>query len=287
MLCLLKKAEKNIQHCGDEEKKSAYMKSVMRTMLEADAQDTMPWIANQVDQLPLPDDEKALDYTRIKQHFNALLMKEEAPLRSAIQKAKDPLAYAMKLSRCGNYIDFSAMIHIEEDMLHTLLKEAEYEVLDVDMMASFREDLTKAKELLFLCDNCGEIVLDKLLIEEIKRQYPHLAITAMVRGGEVVNDATMVDVKQIHLDDVVPCIDSGIALAGCDLRHIHKEAADRIQNSDLILSKGQANFESLNGSGLPIYYLFLCKCDYFQKRFQMKELEGIFTNEEALKTMFS
>ena len=91
--------------------------------------------------------------------------------------------------------------------------------------------------MLYLCDNCGEIVLDKLLILQLQKHFPHLQITVMVRGGEVLNDATMRDVRQIHLD----------------------------------------------GCGLPIYYLLLCKCDYFCEQFRMHHLKGIFAYEKTLE----
>ncbi|HBQ73772.1 MAG TPA: hypothetical protein DD755_03480, partial [Erysipelotrichaceae bacterium] len=107
--------------------------------------------------------------------------------------------------------------------------------------------------VLYLCDNCGEIVLDKLLILQLQKHFPHLQITVMVRGGEVLNDATMRDVRQIHLDEVCPCTSSQVPLAGCDLRHIGEDARALLASSDMIIAKGQANFESLYGCGLPIY----------------------------------
>ena len=94
--------------------------------------------------------------------------------------------------------------------------------------------------MLYLCDNCGEIVLDKLLILQLQKHFPHLQITVMVRGGEVLNDATMRDVRQIHLDEVCPCTSSQVPLAGCDLRHIGEDARALLASSDMIIAKGQA-----------------------------------------------
>ena len=137
--------------------------------------------------------------------------------------------------------------------------------------------------VLYLCDNCGEIVLDKLLILQLQKHFPHLQITVMVRGGEVLNDATMRDVRQIHLDEVCPCTSSQVPLAGCDLRHIGEDTRALLASSDMIIAKGQANFESLYGCGLPIYYLLLCKCDYFCEQFRMHHLKGIFAYEKTLE----
>ena len=153
--------------------------------------------------------------------------------------------------------------------------------MQVSINASYHRRQIAA--VLYLCDNCGEIVLDKLLILQLQKHFPHLQIAVMVRGGEVLNDATMRDVRQIHLDEVCQCTSIQVPLAGCDLRHIGEDARALLASSDMIIAKGQANFESLYGCGLPIYYLLLCKCDYFCERFQMHHLKGIFAYEKTLE----
>lgn len=283
ILCLLKKEEASIRACLDEEQKAQYLKDVMRIMLDADPADTMPWISDQIRLLKPPVPRSLPDYAKIKTYFNTVLMEMEPMLHHAIQQAPDPLSYTLRLARCGNYIDFGAMDHVDEDILHSLLKQVKEETLDADVYQRFLSQAAHSSSLLYLCDNCGEIVLDKLLILQLQKQFPHLHITVMVRGGEVLNDATMRDVRQIHLDEVCACTHTQVPLAGCDLRHIGKDARTLIASSDMIIAKGQANFESLYGCGLPIYYLLLCKCDYFCERFHMRHLEGIFAYEKTLE----
>ena len=285
MLCLLRKQEALIRSHPEHKDPTGYMKKVMKIMIQADDEDTMPWIADRIQKYANSQFTEEHDYAAIKQFYNNLLMKQEEELQEKIHHAQDPLSYAIRLARCGNYIDFGALQTVDDEFLSSLLLRVEEEVLDSTVYEQFQKDMEKAASLLYLCDNCGEIVLDKLLIQELQRRFPHIVIRVMVRGGEVINDATMVDVKQIKLDELVSCVDSGVPLAGCDLRHISEDARKEILNADIILAKGQANFESLYGNNLPIYYLFLCKCEHFTQRFQMKQFQGVFTHEDALQDM--
>ena len=128
--------------------------------------------------------------------------------------------------------------------------------------------MENARTLVYLTDNCGEIVLDKLFIKQIKETFPGLNITAMVRGGDVINDATLVDAKEVGLTEIVPCMGNGNAAPGTIVGRLSEEARETLFHADVIISKGQGNFESLYGEKLNPYYLFLCKCELFVYRFQ-------------------
>ena len=171
---------------------------------------------------------------------------------------------------------------VKDDVLHVLLEKCKDKVLYTNEYACFKEDLTNAKELLYICDNCGEVVLDKFLLEVIVKQFPYLKVRVMVRGGEVINDASRVDAEEIALADVCEVVDSGIAMCGCDIAHIGEEALSYVREADVIIAKGQANFETLFGNNLPVYYLLLCKCDMFVARFAMEKFAPVFMKEERI-----
>ena len=116
----------------------------------------------------------------------------------------------------------------------------------------------------------------------LKEKYPNLDITVIVRGYPVVNDATMEDAEEIGLTDLVRVIGNGSNVGGTWIPGITSEARDLLYDADLIIAKGQGNFETLNDCGLNIYYLFLCKCDLFQRRFHAENLQGMFLNERRL-----
>lgn len=221
-------------------------------------------------------------YEDEKKHFNKLMMDSQDVLSQMIESADEPLKEALRLARIGNYIDFGAMNEVSDKKLAELFAETENDLVDEKEWTALKEDLQRAKTLTYLTDNCGEIVLDKLFIRKIKETYPQLDITVIVRGGNVLNDATLKDAQDVGLTKEVRVIDNGSSIAGNALGYISEEAEGLIRNADVVISKGQGNFESLNGCGLNIYYLFLCKCDWFVRKFRMKRLTGILINDRNL-----
>ena len=279
--CLIKKQDEKIRKESDEKKKLSYMKEVLHILGNSKDEETMPWLSNQIDALYAKTFPHAvLPYAAIKKHYNDMMCAKEADIRKQIQCKEDALAYAIQLARVGNYIDFGALDEVDANFFLALLAKADEDLLDTQKYTALKQDLAKAQRLLYICDNCGEILLDKLLIEQLQFHYPHLSITAMVRGGEVLNDATMRDAQDVHLQSICHVIDNGIAMAGTDIHHISQQAFQAIQDADIILAKGQANFETLCGNGLPVYYLLLCKCDLFAERFSLPKYKGVLFHED-------
>lgn len=133
---------------------------------------------------------------------------------------------------------------------------------------------------MYLTDNCGEIVMDKILIQQIQKKYPDLEIAILVRGAEVINDATMEDAAQVGLTEIARVLPNGTDIAGTWLEELSQEAKAVLESADVIISKGQGNFETLRKCGLNIYYIFLCKCDLFANTFQVPKLTGMLINEK-------
>jgi len=124
-------------------------------------------------------------------------------------------------------------------------------------------DLAKGQTLLYLGDNAGEIVLDRFLIREIKRRYPQLKIYFATRGKPVINDVTVRDAKNIGLDKYAVIINNGTDFPGTILSECSEDFIKVFSTADVIISKGQGNFESLADNPRKIYFIFLCKCGYF------------------------
>ena len=225
------------------------------------------------------------DYPAIKRHFNSLM--EETVARQGIfegiMASPDPLRTALGYAMTGNFIDFGAMDSVDESKLAAMLQDSPDRISpDLPAYADLQGDLKTARRLVLLTDNCGEIVTDKLLAETLRSVYPALAVTVIVRGGEVLNDATMEDALQVGLDRMegVTLMDNGDRLAGTDLTRISKEAHTAITEADLIIAKGQGNYETLRGCGLNIYYAFLCKCGFFASRFGVPVYTGMLVKEK-------
>lgn len=283
MCCALNKQEQKIRHYPDMEKKTEYMKKVMALIANTEENDCAPSLSVDIQKLyssfwncPMED------FTKIKKEFNQLMLNMEASIEDKIRKANDPLEKALLYARIGNYIDFAALSNVDQSTVITLLDEKSSEALDEKEYKNFLRDLSSARKLVYLTDNCGEVVLDKLAVRILKEQYPDLDITVIVRGYPVVNDATMEDAEEIGLTDLVKVIGNGSNVGGTWIPGINAEARELLYDADLIIAKGQGNFETLNDCGLNIYYLFLCKCDLFQRRFHAENLQGMFLNERRL-----
>ena len=277
--CVLEKKLNGYPQDADPEKIRIYQEGVRKILDTDDFADTGTDAAWQIDRLweslfgPLPD------FGPVKRYFNELMMKWVPVLEERLEKADDPLLLALQYAMTGNYIDFAALGSVDEGKLGDLLRQADLIPLDPEILRSFRDDLSKAKRLAFVADNCGEIVMDQVLMRQIRKLYPQIGICAIVRGGPVANDATMEDALQIALTEDVQVIGSGTDYPGMHLERCSVEAGNILGEADVVIAKGQANFETLSGCGLNIYYAFMCKCELFTERFGVEIFSGVLTRE--------
>ena len=277
--CLLKQHLTNYPDTATEEERLTYIRRLFSILTDIAPGESSPVIVNRILTLQKEMFDQFVDYTDIKKHFNQLMLEQEDWIYADISSATDPIRRALQYVMKGNYIDFGVLSDVNSEKLMELLSQAKDQTIDEQIFEELMQDLTSAKNMVLLTDNCGEIVLDKLLIRTIKSQFPDLQVHVIVRGGHALNDATMEDACQVGLPDLVKVIGNGTCLQGTYLPDISKEARDLLEQADVILSKGQGNFESLQYCGLNIYYLFLCKCDLFTKRFHTHLYNGILTND--------
>lgn len=277
--CMMEKHLCNYDQEMEESKKLEYMHRMVKVVADADMTESAPVITGRI--LKLQDEMfgKRIDYVPVKQKFNGMMLLEEENIWEKILSAKDPLRMAVQYAMTGNYIDFGTMSEITGEKLHELLEEADQIVLDEQEFSRLKDDLERGTKLTYLTDNCGEVVLDKLVMRTIQRLYPKLQVTAIVRGAQALNDATMEDAQEVGLTQQVRVIGNGTDITGTELDQISEEARQSIEEADVIISKGQGNFETLQGCGKNIYYMFLCKCQLYIKRFHANLLQGILIHD--------
>lgn len=193
-------------------------------------------------------------YAVVKQQYTRLALDMLPDARRRVLAAPDPLDAAVRMGIAGNVIDFGAQAFLDLD-------ETVKNILDVpfaiDHRSDFFERLQKAHTVLLLADNAGEIVFDRLLLEQIQDKK----VTVCVRGGPVLNDATREDAFASGLQDLADIADTGLPCPGIPLERMSKDFLDLFDSADIIIAKGQANFESLceqNRSNL--FLLFTTKC---------------------------
>ena len=257
-----------------------YLTEIKELLDNRNEDDTSPYMVYLFNKVHTRYFGKGADYTDIKKRYNDLVLEMEDSLRKEIKEAKDPLARSLVIARIGNYIDFGAMNHVDKDEFLKLFTDTEFRKEDIPVYESFLRECSKGKKFLLVCDNCGEIVLDRLMIEQLKKRFPNLSVKALVRGGEVLNDATIKDAEYTGLDRVATVISNGEAVAGTIYDLMPEEAKCALDEADVILAKGQGNYESMSGYGRHVFYQFLCKCDLFTNRFNVKKLTGIFIEEK-------
>lgn len=282
LTCLVQMQEAQIHNFQDEEKKMRFMREVLGFLSSCDRELSAPALVKPLSAIYEKYWGKAERMEHAKKAFNDFLLSMEADLEIQIRRERDPLEAALRYARTGNYIDYASVRDLSEEGLMELFEKQSGDSLDEKEYRQFSEELQSAAKLVYLTDNCGEIVLDKIAVRILREKYPMLKVKIIVRGAPVVNDADLEAAEYTGLDEAAPVMDNGSAIAGTDLSDISETARKEIETADLIISKGQGNFETLHGCGLNIYYLFLCKCDWFMKKFHAERMQGMFVNERRI-----
>lgn len=254
LYCIMKKADERFSaSSNDQKQKLEFMKDVFALLGSVDYALPSPYISKKINDLIDLRFGKKDSYVEEKNKYNNLMLSFEGNLLEKINNSNDPLLTALKLSMVANFIDFGANNNISGNKLNELIDTAENQNVDKDEYNHFKSDLANAKNLTYLLDNSGEIVADKLLISTIKEKFNNLKITAIVRGEPVFNDVTLNDAKSVGLINICPVIANGTNVPGTFYDLVTNETKAALDTADLIISKGQGNFETISGSKRNIY----------------------------------
>ncbi|MBI9019887.1 MAG: DUF89 family protein [Verrucomicrobia bacterium] len=231
------------------------MREVLRWMSDMDMSLSPPALAQRIHRRLRELTGVADPYREEKDLHNQMALKLLPELRAQVAASNDPLMTAAHLAIAGNIIDLGPKSGLDENEIHDALRHASEKPLEGDLIA-FRAEVAQAKTILYLADNCGEIVFDTLLIEQLGPER----VTLAVRGMPIINDATLEDAVTAGLDKMVPMIGNGSDAPGTILDDCNEEFRQAFESADLIISKGQGNFETLSPCGKNIFYLLKVKC---------------------------
>jgi uncharacterized protein with ATP-grasp and redox domains len=200
-------------------------------------------------------------YHSQKNRFNRMALDILPALAAKVHAAPQPLDMAVRLAIAGNIIDLGANAGLTEDDARMAIDNVLTEsfVGDLDQ---FGRAVSKAERILYLADNSGEIVIDRLLIEQLRGKH----ITLAVRGRPIINDATLADARAAGIHDLCQVIDNGSDAPGTVLQDCHQRFRKTFNAADLIIAKGQGNFETLSHVSANIYFLFKVKCPVIASR---------------------
>ena len=206
-------------------------------------------------------------YQEIRQYYNNLFLQSYDNFDKKINSFKTAIKYAI----IGNIIDFSPINNQEITKIDDWFDNIDNLSLTIDHVDKLINDIKKAKTILYLGDNCGEICLDKLLLKRIKQLNPSLKIYFGVRGKPVVNDSIESDAYEVGIDEYASIISYGDNSLGTILSRTSAQFNQIYQNCDFVIAKGQANFESLSEENKKIYFLLMVKCDVIAKYINVPE----------------
>jgi len=240
---------------SDPTAQEAVMRDTLRWLHEADL-DESPLVLSQRLHRRLRQSGKLTDpYREVKARHNAMALDLLPQLRDEIASSGDPLATAVCMAAAGNVIDMGIRSMADEDDVLKSLRHAMEEPF-VAQWDAFRRSLQDARTILYLADNAGEIAFDRLLIEQIGPSR----VTVAVRGGPVLNDATLSDARSVGLHKIAEVVENGSDAPGTLLDNCYPEFRKRFEAADMVIAKGQGNFESLAGRGHGVFFLFKVKC---------------------------
>ena len=202
-------------------------------------------------------------YHALKKRSNEIATTLLPTVEKMVKDSKDPLYTSMLCAIIGNMLDFGIDgASAQPEMLLDVFEEAVQQGVGYDDYPKIKKLLLNAHHLLFFTDNCGEIVFDKILIRELKYEFPKLKVSLIVKGEPVLSDATMKDAVEFGFDTVVDeILTTGCFAVGVDFDHLSPIVKHRLKEADIILCKGMANYESFSeNSYRPIMYLLRSKC---------------------------
>ena len=237
------------------------VREVLRMLADLDLNRPPPFVAQAVHrrlrELTGADD----PYREAKTRFNRLAMDALPELRERVRQAEDPLLAAAKFAVAANAIDMGISSAITDEAVREALRGTLCEPVHGEW-SQFVDAAAEAKNILYLTDNAGEIAVDRLVIEVLGPER----VTVAVRGAPVLNDATVVDAREVGMYELTQVIDNGSDAPGTLLGDCSSEFRQYFDRADLIIAKGQGNYESLSGTGTNIAFWFKVKCEVVSRQ---------------------
>jgi uncharacterized protein with ATP-grasp and redox domains len=241
----------------NEEVQEKILRETMRVGAGLSFSQTPPEMGREVHVLVRNLTGNADPYINVKREFNGKALALLPEMKKHMRQARDRLDVAARLAIAGNIIDFGVTAHVGDFSLEKIIEDSLARAYAVGHLEELRQALAGAKKILYLADNAGEIVFDQLLLEEIGFGR----VTAAVKGEPIINDATMADAEETGLTKLVRVIDNGADYPGTVLRKCSASFQQEFAAADLVIAKGQGNYETLSEEkSRRIFFLLKAKC---------------------------
>ncbi len=265
----------------DEQIHEKVVREVLRLSADLDMSQSPPEIGQKIHRLIRSLVGSDDPYYRVKKQFNSLALKLYPDLRKQIINSNDQFETAIRLAIAGNIIDFGVKSSLSESEVKKTINDSLSGYLDPKQVLNFKNAVIEAEKILYLADNAGEIVFDHLLIE----QLPIEKITVVVKGSPVINDATIDDANVVGLGRIVEVIDNGSDGPGTILETCSQSFRNRFEDADLIIAKGQGNYETLSDIDKNIFFLLKAKCPVIARDLGCQVGKMILRKSNSLKSV--
>lgn len=231
------------------------LRGVLKEASEMDLLKSPPVMAQRIHRMIRKLSGSSDPYKELKERYNRIALGLYPKLNQQVKNASNPLEMAVRLAIAGNIIDFGVNSRVDHFCLKDTIEHALSGQFFGDMEKLFYA-ISRAEKILYLGDNAGEIVFDQILIE----QLPAYKVTFAVKGSPIINDATMADAEATGMTELVEVIDNGSDAPGTIITECSEVFRQRFADADLVIAKGQGNYETLTGVGKNIFFILKAKC---------------------------
>lgn len=276
--CILKGALEAARLSTDDESvHRRILNTTMERLISADYHEPPPVIAGNTQRLIREATGDPDPYKRLKQRYNDFALEIYPELETMVRESASPFEKAVNIAIAGNIIDFGAFPDIDgKKIVHTIEQAASSGING--NLSWFESAVEKADRILWLGDNTGEIALDKLLLGRMDRSK----VVYAVRGAPILNDATLEDAVYTGMTDVVEVIENGADLPGTLVEKCSERFREEYERADLIVSKGQGNYEALAHDDRRIVFLFKVKCHVVARESGKPEGESVILQHNGI-----
>jgi hypothetical protein len=278
--CFIRQSLDAVRHAtNDEHVHEQVVREVLNLANNLDMCQSPPAIGQQIHRLIRQRVGVEDPYHGAKQRFNDTALILYSKMRNIIIKSKDPLETAIRVAIAGNIIDLGVKSQLPQTELEETIEQCLSGEFSKVPLEAFRNAVNAAEAILYLADNAGEIVFDRLLIE----QLPIDKITVAIKGSPIINDATMEDAIYAGLPQIVEVIDNGSDAPGTILQSCSKSFRDYFDKADLVIAKGQGNYETLSDVDKNIFFILKAKCSVIARDIGCNVGEMILQKTKAFK----
>lgn len=279
--CFIRQTLDSVRKVTDEESvQEEVLRYVLWVSSRMDLNESPPFIGQLIHRM-IRNKTKIVDpYMEVKKQFNRELLSRYSVLKYLVDHSNDPLETAVRLSIAGNVIDLGIHSQIATSDIQNAIDHALCDPLYWDK-SEFIEAVNRARSILYLADNAGEIVLDRLLIE----QLPVEKITLVVRGFPILNDVTLDDAREVGLSNIVNVMDNGSDAPGTILSDCCDDFIHRFEQADMVISKGQGNYETLSEVEKEVFFILKVKCAVIARHIGCQVGDMICQNAKRMSTL--